>query len=93
MFKVTGKINDTIDYIEYNWEDGIGCVSGGRLALFCLGGELESTTPVGPVGQYMERDINIPLAAFSMILNCFDEIISCEGEIPQAASVPEGAIC
>lgn len=93
MFKVTGKIDGITDYIEYNNENGKGSVTGGRLALFVLDGIVDSITPCGPVGQYMSRDLNIPLAALSMILECFDEIISTEGDIPKAASIPPGAIC
>lgn len=92
MFKITGKINGEIESITYNWKNGRGSIEGDTMVMFMMKGEMELNTPVGPVGQYMERDINDPLSALFMIRECFDEIISSEGSIPEAEHIPPGAI-
>jgi len=61
--------------------------------MFSMRRELELESSVGPVGQPLERDLDEPLAALFMIRECFDSIISWEGNIPEADPIPEGTIC
>ena len=92
MFKITGKINGEIETITYNWNNGLGSIEGDAMVMFMVKCDMELNTPVGPVGQYLERDINEPLSALFMIRECFDEIIECDGNIPEAEKIPPGAI-
>lgn len=92
MFKITGKINGEIESLSYDHKNGHGHVTGGEMAMFLFDYSLHRQTPVGPVGQYMDRDINEPLAALFMMKECFQEIISAEGDLPCAEDIPDGAI-
>lgn len=93
MFKVVGIINGETETIEYSWENGHGSISGDPMIMFLMQNSLERTTPIGPVGQYMDRDIDEPLAALFMIKECFETILSCEGDVPKAAEIPDNSIC
>ena len=92
MFTITGLINGTSQKIEYFWEDGIGSYKGDILIEFKMKTALESHAPTGPVGQPLERDLDEPLSAFSMMMECFDTIEKIEGQVPQAAQLPDGVI-
>ena len=92
MFTITGIIAGEQEYITYHWNNGVGSYEGSPLAAFLLEGAQERTSPVGPVGQPLDRDINDPVAALFMIRECFDRVLTCEGDIPQAAPIPDGAI-
>lgn len=93
MFKVVGIINGETETVEYTWKNGHGAISGDPMIMFLMQNSLERTTPIGPVGQYMDRDIDEPLAALFMIKECFEIILSCEGDVPKAATIPDNAIC
>ena len=92
MFTITGLINGTSQKIEYFWEDGIGSYKGDILIEFKMKTALESHAPTGPVGQPLERDLDEPLSAFSMMMECFDTIEKIEGQVPPAAQLPDGVI-
>ncbi len=92
MFTITGIIAGEREHITYQWNNGVGSYEGSPLATFLMEGAQERTSPVGPVGQPLDRDINDPLAALFMILECFDRVLTYEGDIPQAAPIPDGAI-
>lgn len=91
MFKITGVINGEKESLTYEFVNGRGSVSGDEMAMFMFKNSMERHTPVGPVGQYMDRDIDEPLAALFMMMECFEEIISSEGDLPNAEELPEGA--
>ena len=93
MFTIHGLIDGERESITYYWENGHGRVEGDPMVLFLFRSSMERITPVGPVGQPLERDIDEPLSALFMIRECFDSILSWEGEIPEADSIPDGAIC
>lgn len=92
MFTITGVINGEYEKLTYDIENGRGVVSGDEMAMFMFKCASERITPVGPVGQYMERDINEPLSALFMMRECFEKVESYDGELPNAESIPEGAI-
>ena len=47
----------------------------------------------GPVGMELKRPyLNDPLAALCVMLEIFDEILETTGDVPEAPSVPNGAI-
>lgn len=92
MFTVTGVINGETEQLTYEMLDGKGSVSGDEMAMFMFRTALERKTSIGPVGQYLDRNINEPLSALFMMIECFDEIIECSGEVPEADEIPEGAI-
>ena len=62
------------------------------MALFLLRSALEREEPVGPVGPRMERDLDEPLAALYMMMECFEEITGWEGEVPEGEPFPDGAM-
>ena len=93
MFSVRGIINGEQESVSYFWENGVGRLEGDPMVVFLMEGALMDTTPVGPIGQYLDRDINDPLAALCMIEECFQKVLSYEGEIPQASDIPDGMIC
>lgn len=93
MFKVTGLINGEEESLTYEFKNGHGYVSGGDMAMFMFNCAMESNAPIGPVGQYMDRDVDEPLAALCMMMECFQKVISTEGDLPSADSIPEGSIC
>ena len=97
-FSVTGEINGETDEIVYEYKDKKGHADGGKMSMFMLKCALERITSVGPVGMYMDRDINNPLAML-FILNSkeiFQKVLEVKlisGTMPVAPAVPEGAIC
>lgn len=93
MFKIVGKIDDFVEEIEYEYVDGKGKLKGDKAIMQLVEWEFEFKNMVGPVGQYMEADIDNPLSVLSAIIKCFDSIISYEGDLPEAAEIPEGCIC
>ena len=92
MYKVTGKIDGNIQTITYQYIDGKGVIEGDKAIIFLVQWEMDNKTIVGPVGQYMEADVDNPLSVLFVIKKCFDEVISVEGEIPEADGIPEGSI-
>jgi len=55
---------------------------------------LKKDTPIGPVGQYMDRNINNPLVVLCILTNeVFDEVIETKGTLPEADEIPPGSIC
>ena len=80
MFAITGIIN------------GHGVVSGDEMAMFMFKCALERNAPVGPVGQYMDRDIDEPISALFMMMECFEKIVKSDGELPTASPIPNGVI-
>lgn len=93
MFKIVGRIEDFTEEVEYEYVDGKGSLKGDNAIMQLLEWEFKFKNMVGPVGQYMEADIDNPLAVLFAIMKCFDSIISCEGDLPEAADIPEGCIC
>ncbi len=91
MFKIIGMINGKEHFLTYDLIDGHGSVSGDEIAMFLFRSAMERKRPVGPVGQYMDRDIDEPLAALFMMMECFQEVTGSEGELPEAGELPEGA--
>ena len=96
-FSVSGIINGQTKTIIYELKKGKGSVSGDDAALFMLKSAMERPTPIGPVGEYYNRDINNPLAML-FVLNS-DEIFQSNikvelisGIMPEASVVPDGAI-
>ena len=93
MFTITGLINGESEHITYHWENGHGKLEGDPMIMFLMRNSLDRKRPIGPVGQPLERDINEPLSVLFMIRECFDTIVSWEGDIPEADSTPEGTFC
>ena len=93
MFRIVGIVNGEQERIEYAIKDGKGTISGDPMIMFLMRNSLERMTPIGPVGQYMDRSIDNPLAVLFMIRECFDTILSWEGNIPEADGIPDGSIC
>ena len=94
-FEIKGIFSDSIEgyfhYIKKNDKVEYSCSEGVDL-LFNYALEKEET--IGPVGQYMERNINNPLAVlFILKTEVFDKIIEVKGELPVADEVPPEAIC
>lgn len=92
MFSMIGMINGETEKLSYQIENNRGVVSGDKMAMFLFQFALERSTPVGPVGQYSNRDIDEPLAALFMMMECFEKVTNYEGDLPTASLIPEGAI-
>ena len=92
MFSVEGIIKGVKQKIIYENIGGKGKLSGDELICFVIEDEMNSSDTVGPVAQYMDRDINNPLATLCVIELCFDEILVYEGDLPEADPIPYGAI-
>lgn len=92
MFKITGIVNNKTESLTYEFLNGHGIISGDEMAMFMMQNSMERHSQVGPVGQYMDRNIDEPLAALFMMMECFQKIVSYEGELPVAGELPEGAI-
>ena len=96
-FSITGLINGEKEIAIYKYKKGKGEIKADAQIEFLLRSALERSTPVGPVGEPLKRDINNPLAML-FILNSneiFDTVIKIElisGTMPKAANVPRGAI-
>lgn len=93
MFSIIGKIDGVQQRIEYRYNDGKGTIVGDKAITYLVQWELDNRSIVGPVGQYMEADINNPLSVLFVVKGCFDAIEEIEGDIPEAESVPDGSIC
>lgn len=91
MFKIIGIINGKTESLTYKFQNGHGSISGDEMAMFMLKNSVDRHAPVGPVGQYMDRDIDEPLAALFMMMECFQEIVGHEGEIPNVGDLPKDA--
>ena len=92
MFSIEGIINNEKQKISYKYEDGVGRLDGDSIIMLLVEDAMENCELTGPVGQYLERDINDPLAVLCVIKECFDTITRYEGELPEADSMPEGAV-
>lgn len=93
MFKMVGKVDGMLQEITYDYSNGKGTIVGDKVITFLLQWELENNSIVGPVGQYMEADINNPLSVVFALRKCFDSIEHTEGELPEADSIPNDSIC
>lgn len=93
MFVIKGKIEEEIYELKYDVIDEVATVTGDEVALFIFDIKMKSEDSVGPVGQYMSRDINNPLATLFVMLECFDEVVGHEGELPKADVMPADVIC
>ncbi len=93
MFKIVGKVNGIEQSIAYDLADGKGVITGDQMISYLVQWEFDNRTVVGPVGQYMEADVNEPLSVVFAIKKCFDSIDRIEGDIPEAEDIPEGSIC
>ena len=93
MFRIIGKVDGVPQEITYDYNNGKGAIAGDKAITFLLQWELDNKTIVGPVGQYMEADINNPLSVVFVLRQCFDSIEQIEGELPEAETIPDGSIC
>jgi len=91
MFSIEGIISNQQQKITYTYESGIGKIDGDLLIMLAVEDAMESSDLTGPVGQYLERDINNPLAVLSVINECFEAITGYDGDLPEADPMPEGA--
>lgn len=94
-FEIKGIFSNSIEgyfhYIKQNGKVDYSCSEG---VDFLFNYALEKKETIGPVGQYMERNINNPLAVlFILKTEVFDKIIEVKGELPEADEVPPEAIC
>lgn len=93
MFMMIGRVEGIQQKITYEYHEGKGTFYGDKAITFLLQWELDNKTIVGPVGQYMEADINNPLSVVFVLRQCFDSIEQIEGELPEAETIPDGSIC
>lgn len=93
MFMMIGQVEGVLQKITYEYNDGKGSFYGDKAITFLLQWELDNNSIVGPVGQYMEADIDNPLSVVFALRNCFDSIEQIEGELPEADSIPDDSIC
>lgn len=91
MFSIEGVLFNQIQKITYTFDNGVGKLSGDRIILLAVEDAINSYELTGPVGLYLERDINDPLSVLSVISECFESITGYEGNIPEAELMPEGA--
>lgn len=92
MFKVRGIINGEEHSLKYENTNGKGQVLGDETAITVFSIVRQYEKGVGPIGQYMDRDVDIPLAALFIMMECFDSITGFEGDFPEVSEVPDGAI-
>lgn len=92
MFKMTGMVNGRGASITYPWEKSVGRIERNLIVMFLMRSAMEWTLPVGLPDQYMNWDLDELLAALFMLRAYFEEITACEVEIPEADTVPVGAI-
>jgi len=93
-FEIKGIFSDSVEgyfhYIKQNGKVEYSCSEG---VDFLFNYALEKEESIGPVGQYMERDINNPLVVLFILKNeVFDKIIEVKGNLPEADEVPPEAI-
>jgi hypothetical protein len=91
MFSIEGLIFGESQRITYTNDNGVGKLTGDPVIVLLVEDALKSIELTGPVGQYLERDINDPLAVLFVIRECFHSITGHEGGLPEAAPIPEGA--
>ena len=96
-FSITGIINGEVETVTYRYKDGKGTIEADEMIEFLLPALFAKPIPVGPVGQYLDRDINNPLAMLCMLksdelFKTTPEIKLISGTMPTAAEVPNGAI-
>jgi len=94
-FEIKGIFSDSVEgYFHYIKKDGKAEYSCSAGVDFLFNYALEKKETIGPAGQYMERDINNPLAVlFILKTEVFDKIIEVKGQLPEADEVPPEAIC
>jgi hypothetical protein len=92
MFRIKGLVHGKLQSISYSCENGIGKLAGDPVIVLLVEDAMQSVELTGPVGQYIERDINNPLAVLCVINECFHSITEHEGELPEADAIPDGAI-
>lgn len=94
-FEIKGIFSDSIEgYFHYIKKDGKVKYDCSKGVEFLFNYALESNEPIGPVGQYMERDINNPLVVLCILTDeVFDKIIETKGELPEADEIPPDSIC
>jgi len=92
MFSIEGTIENKPMEIAYFFENGAGRLEGEPLIVLIVEDALKSVELTGPVGQYLDRDINDPLAVLFVIKECFHEITGFKGNLPEASPMPKGAI-
>ena len=96
-FSVTGIIKGEEETVIYRFKKNKGTIECNDNVKSLVDKALKSKKSVGPVGQYMDRDINNPLAML-FILNSneiFETIKRVEpisGTMPVAARTPKGSI-
>jgi len=90
MFSIEGMSYGDKHKVTYTFSNGKGHLEGDEFILFVINDAMNSVELTGPVGQYLERDINDPLAVLSVISECFDEITGYEGNLPEPAPMPDG---
>ena len=93
MFTVIGKIDGITQQVTYTFENGRGGLSGDKMIMFLIQWELDAKTIVGPIGQYMEVDMDNPLSMLFALKKCYDLIEKIDGEVPVADIIPEDCIC
>ena len=91
MFSIKGLVHGKSQSISYSHENGVGKLTGDPIIVLLVEDALQSVELTGPVGQYIERDINDPLAVLCVINECFHSITEHEGELPTAEAMPDGA--
>lgn len=94
-FEIRGTFSDGVEgyfhYIKRDEKVQYDCSKGVE---FLFNYALENNEPIGPVGQYMERDINNPLVVLCILKDeVFDKIIETKGELPEVDEIPPDAIC
>ena len=57
-FSITGIINGEVETVTYRYKDGKGTIEADEMIEFLLPALFAKPIPVGPVGQYLDRDIN-----------------------------------
>ncbi len=93
MFWIRGIIGGVIQKVCYEESDGHGSLTGDEGILFLMNMEFEERSIVGPVGQYMEANVDNPLSVLFVAKKCFDKIMEAGGDLPEADEIPEGCIC
>jgi len=91
MFSIEGIINEHQQRISYSMDADKGSLNGDTIIMVAVEDAMNSSELTGPIGQYIERDLNNPIAVLSVIVECFDTIIGYEGDLPEAEPMPEGA--
>jgi hypothetical protein len=91
-YTVIGEIYGENNKITYRNESWKAEVLDDDLILFLFDGAMVSRIPVGPIGWYMERNMNNLLSVLCFVEECFERIISMIGDIPKAEMILDGCI-